>query len=50
MSKKPTPVMGDNFRLVGEAADAVLRDVEEIIDAVKSRGKKDAKPTKQSKR
>jgi len=48
--KKPIPKHGDNFRLVGDAADAVLKDVEQVIENVKRRGKDDAKPTKQPKR
>lgn len=49
MTKKPVPVKGDNFRLVGDAADAVLKDVEEIIEKVKKRGSPNAKRTKSTK-
>lgn len=47
--KKP-PVSGDNFRLIGEVAGKVVKDLEKQIEAVKRRGKNNDKFTKQPKR
>ncbi len=43
MTEKPMPDKGDNFRLIGPLA-------REVVEKLKSRGKKNEQPTKQPKR